>query len=186
MSRPEIAEVLVPPDGAALAAARIPTAPSGMPALRAMTPADTDALTAIEVDSYPLDPWPAAAFDAAAGSPHTYVSRVAVEPAGAVIGYAVVLLAADQAELHNLTVRADHRRRGLARRLLDDVLSEVSRRGAGEVFLEVQHDNEPAIALYTAYGFTVVGRRRNYYARGVDAVLMRRVLTAAPDDGDDR
>lgn len=147
--------------------------------IRPMSHSDIDLVAAIEAEAHELDAWSSDAFHAAVGASRSYLCRVAEDPAAAVVGYAVASLAADQADLQNLSVRADRRRRGLGRRLLEDVLGEAARRGAREVFLEVRHDNVAAIELYTSYGFAVVGRRRDYYARGMDGVLMRAPLGAA-------
>jgi [ribosomal protein S18]-alanine N-acetyltransferase len=66
------------------------------------------------------------------------------------------------------------RRRGIARLLLENLLTEARRRGAVEAFLEVRVDNAAARALYLREGFTQVGVRPGYYDGGrVDAVVMR-------------
>ena len=53
-----------------------------------------------------------------------------------------------------------------------------ARRGCLEVLLEVREDNPRARRLYLREGFTEVGIRRGYYQpSGVDAVVMRKVLT---------
>jgi ribosomal protein S18 acetylase RimI-like enzyme len=74
-------------------------------------------------------------------------------------------------------VRPDHQRTGLGRRLLNSLLDEARRRGCREVFLEVRAENTVAIRLYEHAGFEVTGRRRGYYGRGADAIVMRRVLS---------
>jgi GNAT superfamily N-acetyltransferase len=54
-------------------------------------------------------------------------------------------------------VRLDHRRRGLARALLAEVLGSVHRSGIGVVSTEVDEFNEPALALFEAIGARRVG-----------------------------
>ena len=54
--------------------------------------------------------------------------------------------------------------------------TEARTRGAVTAFLEVASDNAPAQALYRAAGWQDAGRRRNYYAAGIDAVVMRKDL----------
>lgn len=56
--------------------------------------------------------------------------------------------------IHNLVVEPTHRRRGLARVVLQELLGWGAERGATTVWLHVQTDNEPALALYEALGFT--------------------------------
>lgn len=145
-----------------------------------MAYADIAQVGAIEAELHPLDAWSRDVFAAAVGDRGTYVCRVAVQAATCLVAYAVVSVAADQCDLQNLTVRAAHQRKGLGRRLLVDALDGARQRGAREAFLEVRHDNTAATALYTAYGFDVIGRRRHYYARGVDGLVMRTQLGGDP------
>ncbi|MCX7603629.1 MAG: GNAT family N-acetyltransferase [Bryobacteraceae bacterium] len=73
-----------------------------------------------------------------------------------------------EAELLNLAVRPEARRRGVGRALLT-LLS------ARKVWLEVRSSNEAAIRFYESQGFRVYGLRRNYYRDPPDdAVLMVR------------
>ena len=48
-------------------------------------------------------------------------------------------------------------------------------RGAAEMFLEVNENNAPAIALYTSRGFEISRIRKNYYKSGNALVLRKRV-----------
>ena len=84
---------------------------------------------------------------------------------------------ADEAEIANLAVSPAARRRGIGALLLLRILDAAATFGAGAVFLEVRESNEAALALYAAQGFTVVGRRKQYYRRPAeDALIMRRTL----------
>jgi ribosomal-protein-alanine N-acetyltransferase len=76
----------------------------------------------------------------------------------------------EEAEILNVAVLADWRRRGVARKLLADLLAELR----GEVFLEVRASNEAALSLYESLGFLPVGRRESYYScPREDAVVLR-------------
>lgn len=98
------------------------------------------------------------------------------EPAGLVVMRAI----AGEAEVVTLAVAPHARRRGGGGALLRAALDRARDRGAACAFLEVAADNPAAQALYRAHGFEPVGRRREYYDRGltrpVDAIIMRRVL----------
>src|SRR5262249_28364728 len=63
-------------------------------------------------------------------------------------GFVISRLAADQAEILSIAVAASHRRRGLARKLLDVHLRRLAAYGTNSVFLEVHQRNEPACRLY--------------------------------------
>lgn len=91
------------------------------------------------------------------------------------LGYAVLWRAGEEAELGDLAVGRESRRRGIGRRLVARILEEAGRLGARGVFLEVRESNVPARRLYGTLGFRVVGRRPGYYARPPeDALVMRR------------
>ena len=89
-------------------------------------------------------------------------------------GVVMARIAADEAEILTILVLPPYRRHGLARRLLDAALDNARTRGAGKMFLEVASSNQGAMQLYTKVGFIQVGRRKRYYADGVDALLLAR------------
>lgn len=77
-------------------------------------------------------------------------------------------------EIHTIGVDPEHRRRGLGRLLMQQLLAVVDNTG-GEIFLEVRTDNEAAIALYEGLDFERIGERKNYYQpSGADAYTMKR------------
>jgi len=84
---------------------------------------------------------------------------------------------AGEAEILTLAVDPAARRRGLARALVEAAAGAAHMAGADVMFLEVAHDNLPALGLYEATGFERAGLRRGYYDRGAagtaDAVVMR-------------
>ncbi len=99
------------------------------------------------------------------------------ETQDAVLGYLIGREAASTGEVLNLAVDPPHRRRGLARSLLEHGLVALQRRGADEVFLEVRESNHSAQALYRARGFERVGTRKSYYRNPVeDALVLRLTL----------
>jgi ribosomal-protein-alanine N-acetyltransferase len=79
------------------------------------------------------------------------------------IGYAVLVLAAGEGHLLNLSVAARAQRRGHGRRLLEHVVGIAREREAKILFLEVRPTNEAGQRLYAGYGFKQIGVRRGYY-----------------------
>ena len=74
-----------------------------------------------------------------------------------------------------LMVAASQRRRGIGRALLQRAVDWARASGVTKLELHVFPDNEPALALYEAFGFVREGYRRRHYRRDgeyVDAVLM--------------
>ena len=76
-------------------------------------------------------------------------------------------------EILNLAVDPSARRKGVARRLLEEEL----RRAEGSWFLEVRESNPVAIALYEGAGFCRVGRRKEYYNDPSESGIVMRFLS---------
>jgi ribosomal-protein-alanine N-acetyltransferase len=79
------------------------------------------------------------------------------------IGYLVVMAAAGEAHLLNLSVAAEHQRRGHGSALLGEAAALARGMGAKSLFLEVRPSNRGAQALYTRFGFRRIAVRRGYY-----------------------
>lgn len=108
-------------------------------------------------------------------------SAQAGECEGRILVFGVMMRAPGEAQILNLSVVPDARRRGLGRALLERFVDDALRAGTEQMFLEVRVSNVPAIALYQSAGFEPVGRRTNYYPaalgkHGEDALVMRRRL----------
>ena len=145
------------------------------PDLRAMTAGDVGRVAAIESVSA-RTPWSASTFANELGIPFSRALVAEMEGQG-VVGFAVWWRVAGELHLLNLAVAPEKRRQGVARALLEEVLAEGRREADEQVTLEVAAENAPALALYEAFGFAVVGRRRDYYAPGDDAILMTRAFS---------
>ena len=79
------------------------------------------------------------------------------------VGYFVLMVAAGEGHLLNLSVAAAQQRRGHGAALLREVMRMARERGAGSLFLEVRPTNAAALALYGRFGFRQIGLRRGYY-----------------------
>lgn len=146
--------------------------------IRPATQTDVDDIAVIERAVF-NDPWSRRSF--ADLVDRTEVVFLVAVDGSAAVGYAVVLLAADQAELANLAVAPLLQRHQLGSRLLREALGEAAARGGKEMFLEVRESNQAAAKLYEAAGFSPIGRRVRYYARPIeDAIVMKRSIDAVP------
>lgn len=54
--------------------------------------------------------------------------------------------------LYDLAVDARHRRQGIATALIEELKAQARARGAYVIFVQADHGDEPAIALYTKLG----------------------------------
>jgi ribosomal-protein-alanine N-acetyltransferase len=91
----------------------------------------------------------------------------------AVVGFAGMWNAFDEAHLTTIAIDAPYRGRGLGEALLVAIFDEAVRRGVNWVTLEVRVSNEPAQALYRKWGFSIQGVRKRYYSdNNEDAYIM--------------
>jgi [ribosomal protein S18]-alanine N-acetyltransferase len=79
---------------------------------------------------------------------------------------------ADQAHINNLAVRPELRGRGWGSRILQAVIAEAGRLGAGSLELEVRRSNIAAQRLYKKAGFREAGIRKSYYTQPVEDALL--------------
>jgi len=89
-----------------------------------------------------------------------------------IVGYAVLKIAADEAELCSIAVCSKYQGQGIARQLLDIASERLVEHQVSKIFLEVRKGNLRAQKLYLDYGFIENGVRRRYYPDGEDAVVM--------------
>lgn len=109
---------------------------------------------------------------------------VALDPDdGSVVGYAGLLVIADEGYITNVAVRPESRRGGVAGQILDVFLKFAEANALAFLTLEVRESNYPAIALYGSRGFRGAGRRKNYYEHPKeDAIIMTREFSGeAPE-----
>lgn len=82
---------------------------------------------------------------------------------GRVLGYAGLMVVADEGYITNVAVFPEYRRQGIAAQILQVFLQFAAANHLAFLTLEVRPSNTAAIALYESFGFTERGRRRNYY-----------------------
>lgn len=90
------------------------------------------------------------------------------------VGFLVLSVVGEIAEVESVGVATASRRMGVARALLLRGIAWAMENRAEAIELEVRASNLAAIALYVALGYKEQGRRRGYYSEPPeDAVLMR-------------
>lgn len=94
-----------------------------------------------------------------------------------VAGYVGSQSVLDGADMMNVAVHPDYRRKGIARELVTGLMNALVEKGVKSLALEVRVSNAPAIALYEQLGFQQVGLRPNYYRNPKEnALIMRKEL----------
>lgn len=80
-----------------------------------------------------------------------------------VIGYVGMKMVLDEADITNVAVLPSQRKKGIAGKLLTQLLEEAKKQNLHSIYLEVRASNEAAITLYEHAGFKEVGQRKSYY-----------------------
>jgi ribosomal-protein-alanine N-acetyltransferase len=141
--------------------------------VREFRPVDAEAISEILRDSSQAAQWPPESYASLANSPRGLV--LVCETRSQVIGFLAGRQVADEAEILNIAVRPDFRRKGVASALLLGALDAFQRSAVIRVFLELRESNLPARTLYERHGFIRTGRRNSYYTNPTeDALCMLR------------
>ena len=90
---------------------------------------------------------------------------------GQVVGYVGSQTVLQEADMMNIAVADSHRRRGIARMLVEELIRQLD---AYQLTLEVRQSNAAAISLYDSLGFAQVGLRKNYYQKPKENALILR------------
>jgi len=93
-----------------------------------------------------------------------------------IIGFAVVALVAQQADLHLIAIHPKAQSQGYGQLILTLIIESMPA-SIESFFLEVRVSNCRAIRLYQRLGFVQIGERKDYYRNGLgteDAIIMAR------------
>jgi [ribosomal protein S18]-alanine N-acetyltransferase len=81
----------------------------------------------------------------------------------------------DEAHITLLAVHPDYQGQGLGQAMLWGLMQAARDRALERATLEVRASNQPAISLYSKFGFQLAGRRRRYYKdTNEDALILWR------------
>ncbi|HEZ4552428.1 TPA: ribosomal protein S18-alanine N-acetyltransferase [Neisseria meningitidis] len=137
--------------------------------------ADCAALAVLDAVCNP-SAWRQRQFESALVSPSEQVFLA--EKDGRLAAFIVWQNLPDESELHLIATAPECRRRGVASALLEYWFAHLPE-GTQRLLLEVRAGNIGAQTLYAAHGFSIAGRRKNYYrtadGKTEDAVLMEKI-----------
>ncbi|MFT6556913.1 ribosomal protein S18-alanine N-acetyltransferase [Sneathiella sp.] len=97
------------------------------------------------------------------------------------VGFCFYRLVAEEAEIITIGVLPEYRNRTVGAQLLENGQERLAGLNINTLFLEVSETNLSAQKLYENIGFSVTGRRKNYYteaAEKVDALIMSKLLNS--------
>ena len=133
---------------------------------------DLNAIEEIEQASYPT-PWSRSMFAGELAKPSSICLGAVDGATDELVGYLIISRYVDAWHVMNIAVGPDHRRRGIARGLMERLFEVTARDARRGYTLEVRVSNEAAIRLYEQLGFNARGVRRGYYTDNrEDALIM--------------
>ncbi len=138
--------------------------------IRDMCAADIEQILEIERQSF-QSPWSRAAFESELKNLLAHYLLLVEDDK--VIGYAGFWQILDEGHITNVALLPTYRGRGLAKRLIGQLIDRARQLNIVQMTLEVRPSNAVARQLYTSFGFSVEGRRPRYYSdSGEDALIM--------------
>ncbi len=94
-----------------------------------------------------------------------------------VIGICVFHVVHDEAQINFFAINHKYREQGFGTYLMRYLINKSKKLNINKLFLEVSHTNFTAEKFYSRFDFSTVGRRKNYYKDGSDALLKEKKLT---------
>jgi len=155
----------------------------GKIAIERMKPEDLVEIVRLEQGSF-TDPWPKKGFEVQLedGASIMLVARLedGASVAGEMVGYLCAYHIFEELQLASLAVKEAFRRRGIARKLIAEMIRQGRGEEASKIWLDVRESNVAARRLYENLGFRGVYRRKNYYRKPKeDALVMFRLVDKA-------
>lgn len=142
--------------------------------IRKMRLEDVSAIAKLEQICF-SDPWSEASIKSELNNPLSY--WLVADDNGTIAGYVGSQSVLDSADMMNIAVAPEYRRRGVGRMLINNLISYLREQKVIALLLEVRVSNMAAISLYQKFGFQQVGRRPRYYHNPrEDALIFRKGL----------
>jgi [ribosomal protein S18]-alanine N-acetyltransferase len=157
---------------------------AGRVQLRLFSQDDLNAILEIHNASKPIAAWRGRDYEQLAADPRgmILVAESEARMLPEIVGFSAFYRMDRESELWNIAVEPGHRRQGIARALLREACRRLSDLGVHRLFLEVRESNLPAVELYRAFGFDLLGRRKDYYLNPKEdaLVLVHKLVQPGP------
>lgn len=138
--------------------------------IRKMKAEDLKQVAELEQECF-SEPWSYTLLESGLCSP--YDVYYVCEQDGCVAGYCNLRVLAGEGEVQRIAVSPQHRRKGLARAMMDAMMEDAKKQQVTAISLEVREGNLAARSLYEVYGFLAEAMRKNYYHDPLEnAVIM--------------
>lgn len=133
--------------------------------IRRMEKKDSVQVADIEMQNFSV-PWSEKSFlEAVEKENNIYI---VAEENDQILGYVGGWSIFGELNITNVCVDSQHRRRGIAEKLLQYMIAEARKEKCDIFFLEVRESNVAAIRLYEKMNFQKIGIRKNFYEKPVE------------------
>ena len=145
---------------------------------RNLTLMDAMEIFALEKEIFTKESWSLAQVkEEIGGSRRLYIcAEVSDGEATRIVGYGGVAISDESADIHTIAVIKEYRRQGIAKRLMARLERWAKENGAQKILLEMRVGNSEAKPLYESLGYREISVRKDYYAPGMDAIVMSKEL----------
>ena len=130
----------------------------------------------IEQDLFPVDPWTAELFWAELAQVPESRTVVVAELGGEIVGYTSLRNVGSEADINTIAVAKKFQNQGVGAQLYSWLEHCAIAKDVRQLFLDVRSDNDVAIKMYLKLGFEKIDLRKDYYATGISAIVMRKRL----------
>ena len=100
-----------------------------------------------------------------------YINAMGIFLNNSIIGVCVIHKIYDEAEIRYLSIHPSYQKRGLGKKLINQIMKECKNENIKRIFLEVSIKNKQALSFYKNSGFKTIDIRKNYYKDGSDALI---------------
>jgi len=90
-----------------------------------------------------------------------------------IIGYIMAMQAIESADILNVAVHKDFKRKGYGSKLIKHLSMELLKKNIRIIFLEVRRGNLAATSLYSNLGFKEISFRKDYYAKNSNQLSLK-------------
>lgn len=146
--------------------------------LKAISDSNLIHICQLEQQLFPDDSWEISALQDVFSQNYNHL--FVVEYKQQIVGYCIVQIMFDTAEILRIGVDKNYQGQGIAKQLLNNVVDFLTNLSVEKLLLEVRADNISAIGLYQSFGFLQIHCRKNYYrlqnGLSVDALILQKEL----------
>ncbi len=148
------------------------TAQAAECSIRMATPQDLQDVYQLEQECFAI-PWSMQSLETDLTQNRQVATYLVAEKNDRIVGYVGMWQVLDEAQITNLAVSGEYRKRGIGRCLIRELCRIAKNKGIVKLTLEVRPSNIPARSVYTGEGFVEISKRKAYYQdNGEDAIIM--------------